>query len=344
MPRTHQCHICQKILSRPTILREHLRSHADERPHPCQRCGRAFTRRWDQEQHERTHTASYKFRCGDGHSGEGCSASFHRKRDLRRHRSSARCRKPMEEDTAVEKLGRAVLPSSPAPARTFASSVIRPKAFFPQLAEMLAPAILPSNPSSDNTDGRLLFGIDDTRRALLHHSQSTRAQNLLMDVNSGMDLFTVMTRRTVHHPAVRHSLTAVTLLCSKLAKLGGCSMPLVPSPWLMHYSIAIDAVRKALATVQTETDADALLTAVMNFSTIESLMGNSCRAFLHLKGASCMLNLGERRGSAVHHKVIQQYLSKTLNTHRHCEAQRQHFLGALDHLCLACRPDRATVI
>lgn len=336
MPRTHQCHICQKILSRSTVLREHLRSHADERPYPCQRCGRAFTRRWDQEQHEKTHTEAYKYTCGDGQDDAGCGKNFHRKRDLRRHQGSARCRKTTEEAVATEEpSGALVLVSSPL-ADTFAKHAIGFPAWNIRSVTKLAPSIGSSNTSSSNTDGRLPYGIERARQGLSYHFRSTRAQDLLVDDASGIDLFTMMNRQTVHHPAVRHSLTAVTLLCIRLAEQRELRTSRACSIWLTHYLLAMKAVQQAFQTPSPDADCSVLVTAAMNFSTIESLMGNLCRAFLHLKGASSVLKLGERQENAAHHKVLRQYLSKTLDVHQYHEAKRQHFMGPSDHLCFAC--------
>lgn len=337
MPRTHQCHMCQKILSRSTILREHLRAHADERPYPCQRCGRALTRRWDQRQHERTHTVAYKFSCGDGKGNMGCDKMFHRKRDLRRHCGSARCRNMTEEIDVIEEPSGPMVRSSSDSSSAFTHNASGLKALLPQLTGILPPATPICNTSFGNTDGRLPYGIDDTRRVLLHHFKSTRAQDLLVDDRTGVDLFTVMVRQTIYHPAVRHSLAAIVLLCSEIASHGGPSQPVKTSLWPRHYSLAMKAMQESLTDIRGQAQLDALLTAAMNFSSIESLMGNLCRAFLHLKGASCMLEVETGPTNEAHHDVLRQYLSKTVVIHRECEAKKQHFLGPLDHSCSACQ-------
>lgn len=49
------CNICQRRFTRRANLTAHLANHSGERPYPCSRCGRAFTRVWDCRRHERTH-------------------------------------------------------------------------------------------------------------------------------------------------------------------------------------------------------------------------------------------------------------------------------------------------
>lgn len=100
---------CEKAYSRPCLLEQHLRSHADERPfvctHPdcgkaflrdshlkthmlshsvekplyCSYCGKGFNTNQHLNRHERTHVPSIK--C----TYEGCSAAFRRNSQLRRH-------------------------------------------------------------------------------------------------------------------------------------------------------------------------------------------------------------------------------------------------------------------
>ena len=264
---------------------------------------------------------------------------FHRKRDLRRHRGTARCRKITKEIDVIEKRSGAMVPTSSASPSTFTNNASGLKALLPQLAGMLLPAT-PATPicnaSFGNTDGRLPYGIDHTRRVLQHHFNSTRAQDLLVDDSTGADLFTVMVRQTIYHPAVRHSLAALALLCSTIAKQGSPSQPVRASLWLRHYSLAMEAMQESLTDIRGQARWDALVTAAMNFSSIESLMGNLCRAFLHLKGASCMLEVETRPTNGGTHDVLRQALFKTLDIHRECEAKKQHFLGPLDHRCPAC--------
>ena len=44
-------------------LTAHLRLHADDKPHQCERCGKAFLIRSLLEQHLRTHTDERPFAC-----------------------------------------------------------------------------------------------------------------------------------------------------------------------------------------------------------------------------------------------------------------------------------------
>lgn len=110
---------CDKAYSRPCLLEQHLRSHADERPfactHPgcgkaflrdshlkthllshsvekplyCSYCGKGFNTNQHLNRHERTHVPSIK--C----TFEGCTAAFRRNSQLRRHISECHTlRKP----------------------------------------------------------------------------------------------------------------------------------------------------------------------------------------------------------------------------------------------------------
>ena len=99
MPKSFQCHVCHKLLTRSTVLQDHLRAHRHEKPFSCAHpgCGRLFTRRPDLLEHRRLH-ASPLFKCehiSEDGSKIGCNKKFHRKRDLDRHRSragGAKCR------------------------------------------------------------------------------------------------------------------------------------------------------------------------------------------------------------------------------------------------------------
>jgi hypothetical protein len=95
--KSFPCHVCGAVLTRSTILSEHLMSHDDERPHECSFCQRAFVRKSDCKQHEATHFQKPQYACRwttvDGQT-VGCGKEFHRKRDLERHhrrRGAASC-------------------------------------------------------------------------------------------------------------------------------------------------------------------------------------------------------------------------------------------------------------
>ncbi|KAF5099463.1 hypothetical protein D0Z03_001028 [Geotrichum reessii] len=100
---------CDKAYSRPCLLQQHLRSHADERPYVCTHpgCGKAFLR----DSHLKTHMLSHSVEkplyctyCGKGFNTnqhlnrherthvpsikctyEGCNSAFRRNSQLRRH-------------------------------------------------------------------------------------------------------------------------------------------------------------------------------------------------------------------------------------------------------------------
>lgn len=110
---------CDKAYSRPCLLEQHLRSHADERPFSCDYpgCGKAFLR----DSHLKTHMLSHSVEkplycsyCGKGFNTnqhlnrherthfpsvkctyEGCTAAFRRNSQLRKHISECHTlRKP----------------------------------------------------------------------------------------------------------------------------------------------------------------------------------------------------------------------------------------------------------
>jgi len=54
-PGKWKCVYCCKILTRKSILINHIRSHWGERPHVCVQCSKAFTIKWNLTRHMRTH-------------------------------------------------------------------------------------------------------------------------------------------------------------------------------------------------------------------------------------------------------------------------------------------------
>lgn len=59
----HECEICGKRFTRSTTLREHKRTHSDERPFSCSTCSKSFARRKDRVRHEELHAGEKKFVC-----------------------------------------------------------------------------------------------------------------------------------------------------------------------------------------------------------------------------------------------------------------------------------------
>jgi hypothetical protein len=101
MPKKFPCPLCPKVLTRSTVLTDHLRAHNSIKPFQCQHkgCERAFTRRPDLLQHRKLHgPGEFLCRTTDEHGVTyGCSHLFHRERDLDRHRQRAggtKCRPP----------------------------------------------------------------------------------------------------------------------------------------------------------------------------------------------------------------------------------------------------------
>lgn len=121
MPTRHKCHICHKILTRSTILRDHVRSHEGDKSFKCGTCGKAFVRNGDRKDHEKTHTRQFKYVCQGTYANGtkwGCGAGFHRKHDFDRHgkrKGSEKCfpgllelEPPQSVDTALILSGSAV--------------------------------------------------------------------------------------------------------------------------------------------------------------------------------------------------------------------------------------------
>ncbi|KAK2023250.1 hypothetical protein LX32DRAFT_601161 [Colletotrichum zoysiae] len=52
-----------KRYTRAFELRNHLRTHVDERPFACTVCGKAFTRGSDRKSHEKLHSGEKRFVC-----------------------------------------------------------------------------------------------------------------------------------------------------------------------------------------------------------------------------------------------------------------------------------------
>lgn len=102
----HQCPVCSKQFTRGFGLRNHLRTHTDERPFQCELCGKAFARNHDRKTHEKLHSGEQQeFICkGDYGDGQwGCGRRFNRASNLARHwrsETGQRCKSQPYVETA----------------------------------------------------------------------------------------------------------------------------------------------------------------------------------------------------------------------------------------------------
>jgi hypothetical protein len=110
---THECTVCLKQFTRAHNLRQHMRTHTDERPFACSVCDKAFARQPDRNRHESLHSGEKSFPCnGDLKNGGtwGCGRLFVRADALNRHFKSEMgqaCRRLLVEEEEQEKAARA---------------------------------------------------------------------------------------------------------------------------------------------------------------------------------------------------------------------------------------------
>lgn len=57
------CELCGNVYSRPSLLRMHMRRHADEKPFSCEICQKKFTCQSEINRHMRVHTGVRPFKC-----------------------------------------------------------------------------------------------------------------------------------------------------------------------------------------------------------------------------------------------------------------------------------------
>ncbi|GIZ46852.1 hypothetical protein CKM354_000996100 [Cercospora kikuchii] len=108
-PATFQCNLCPKRFTRGAALRDHLRTHTDERPYVCTICGKAFARKQDCKRHEELHSGEKKFVCrGTLPTGAywGCGRRFARAVALGRHfrsENGQNCTAPLLNEERAER-------------------------------------------------------------------------------------------------------------------------------------------------------------------------------------------------------------------------------------------------
>ena len=98
--KKHTCTHCGKTFTRSTTLRDHLRTHANEKPFQCTTCGKSFSRTKDRTRHQALHTEPKKFLC-QGKAGDtewGCGRKFPREDGLVAHfrtEKGGKCIRPL---------------------------------------------------------------------------------------------------------------------------------------------------------------------------------------------------------------------------------------------------------
>ncbi|XP_068604334.1 PR domain zinc finger protein 14 [Brachionichthys hirsutus] len=81
--RPYKCVYCNKAFTASSILRTHIRQHSGERPFKCKHCGKAFASHAAHDSHvRRTHAKDKPFPC------DLCQASFQEEQELQLHKKS----------------------------------------------------------------------------------------------------------------------------------------------------------------------------------------------------------------------------------------------------------------
>ena len=90
--KTHQCNFCQKIYSRHSALKIHMRVHTGEKPYSCTVCKRTFAQAGGLASHRRSHTGEKPFQC------DVCGRRFSHSTAVRNHKRTHTGERPFNCD------------------------------------------------------------------------------------------------------------------------------------------------------------------------------------------------------------------------------------------------------
>ena len=61
--RGHECGVCEKVFTAPSLLATHMRTHTKEKPYECDVCEKRFTQSSHLKTHVRIHTNEKPYEC-----------------------------------------------------------------------------------------------------------------------------------------------------------------------------------------------------------------------------------------------------------------------------------------